>query len=529
MKRARQPRVWISLAVGGLIVAALLVIHAADDAPPAKRGLTARAPAAHEPDTPLLGSGMLSDVTRQAEGPLSTAHVSGPGETTKVASAEVVRPPEILDGRGVIKGLIHPPIGFELSNAALAGSTVQLYFDRRHPDVSCDLTFTFDDLEPGVHHLTLRVPGFQVVERDVVVQTSVVTKVDLMLEVGATLQGHVRDEGGRGIPWARLEVVVQAIGPSGPLSVSGEANENGDFRIEGISAGRAHMYASSPGFCEARVELGDLVPSDNRTGLELILALGRRLGGRIWKSSGSPAAGAVVEVRSQQPGSIEQQDIRSHPDGSFFASGLGVGPFRVTSWLLQSNGSFEVACARDVPGGTDDLELQLAPPGRIELAMNGAAEIQIRDLVGLAPPPEGDLLQQRSDRPRWVSFPRKHGIVIEGLAAGDYWVLASNDRDRVAARTRIRVDSALVAHAEVVLLPATRLTIRAPQNWQPIVVCASDGFLWPLRPDGILLSGGAMRASELLPDGAYRIQGRGGDHPYVKAMLSGRALDVVLK
>lgn len=169
--------------------------------------------------------------------------------------------------------------------------------------------------------------------------------------------------------------------------------------------------------------------------------------------------------------------------------------------MQHASESLDIACVRGVPAGTKDLELHLAPPGTVELAVRGSPEIQIRDLAGLEPGPESYPLQFENDRPMWTARPANGGLVIEGLAPGEYWLLAADSLGGSAARTRIRVETTSTTWAEFVLHPATRLTLRVLKELEPIVVRAEDGFAWRLKPGWVLTAGGYTEVGEVLPAG----------------------------
>ena len=471
-----------------------------------------------EPGVPA--SALLAEPTAPPD-PKREGRPPGPGSlgvsseaTPAAATLGAIHGRVVVAGRG------------PLSEAERLAGEVALYFDLRRPGLDESFGFTFDGLEPGLHALRLRVPGFQPIDGvSVRVRAGETNEVELVLCTGATLVGRALDEDGRPLEGVRVAALVTPPNRS-TLSVDTSTNEFGEFRLAGVPGGEGWIQASAPDFRLARADLSSLSETETRTGLELVLARGNTIAGRVRGPDGSPSAGATIEIRSEAPGSWDSAEPGCRADGSFHASGFGAGPFRVWAWSQEESGSFEVACARGVRAGTTDLELRLSRPGRIELAVDGDPEIEVRDLDGLEPGPEQYFMGIDTPEERPSMHERREGgrRVIDGLTPGEYCVLATDHAARTAGWTQITVHSDATEYGSVVLRPATSLSARVLLDLQPVRVRSADGFAWRLEHQrGVATEqGGFTKVGQLLPAGTYRVECERSGRPAVELVLSGQ-------
>jgi protocatechuate 3,4-dioxygenase beta subunit len=156
------------------------------------------------------------------------------------------------------------------------------------------------------------------------------------LQRGARAEGRVVDSEGAPVPGA----VVRADTAGLPHVVRPErrsvADELGGFVLEGISPGSVALYAQRPGYAPASTEAQELRDGETLADVELVLARGDRLAGRVTWPDGSPAPGARVEATEEvRPslltGGYDRRDdaAEAGSDGSFAVEGLGDGPFVV--------------------------------------------------------------------------------------------------------------------------------------------------------------------------------------------------------
>src|SRR5262249_9110399 len=143
------------------------------------------------------------------------------------------------------------------------------------------------------------------------------------------------------------------------------ADDAGEFHFTDVPPGEVTVSAFHSGWRGARIALGRLDAS--RRDLELVLTLGSTIAGRVLDADGAPAKRAGVWVQS--PGG-EGEILSADADGRFRVSGLDDGAFRVTAWD-ELDASREIAIAFHAPAGTLDLELTLAAPGSLALALRG--------------------------------------------------------------------------------------------------------------------------------------------------------------
>ena len=341
---------------------------------------------------------------------------------------------------------------------------------------------------------------------------------------GFELAGRVRVAGAGPARGARVNVVCRD-GARVSADLNALTDDEGAFHFPAVPAGDVTVCAFHTGFRGARLALGRL--DAERRDLELVLTLGSTIGGRVSDARKAPVARASLWIESWSDRRGNGEVLSGDADGRFRASALDDGPFRVTAWdELGSGGA--IAVAFRVPAETLDLELRLAPPATLLLVLRGEPSsdgvvAHLLDLDGweLAPAPRSN----DDRRPRWTARADDEGIVLSGLAPGEYWAEAQDLERRRAGWTRVTVPAGERVRSTLVLTTATWLRVRANAEHTPLVVRGADGFAKRLDPDpGASADTSANRVSALLPIGSYRIEGVPGGAPVV---LSGEPEVVV--
>lgn len=184
--------------------------------------------------------------------------------------------------------------------------------------------FTVSDLTPGVSSFVVRASGYRpALLRNVPIpEDRDAGPVEVTLEKGATLTGRVLD--GRGAPLAGAMVSVQADA-NGSFQVGGwedvflriglpaVTDAEGGYRIEGLVHG-GHIASASTSEGRQVSQPVRIGPGENR--LDLRLAAGVEVSGRVTGEDGAPVAGAEVLLLSEASGQ-EGAGAVSHGDGTF--------------------------------------------------------------------------------------------------------------------------------------------------------------------------------------------------------------------
>ncbi len=128
--------------------------------------------------------------------------------------------------------------------------------------------------------------------------------VRLVLQPSSTVEGRTVDPDGKPVAGARL-----FIQPSDPVTVGGRlriftaarsqqavSDETGFFRIEDVIPGGFELQAMATGYQRSELDNLEVRPGQELKGLEVMLAPGALIEGRVFSPSGQPLAGAEVGV-----------------------------------------------------------------------------------------------------------------------------------------------------------------------------------------------------------------------------------------
>ena len=261
--------------------------------------------------------------------------------------ASVVRPAAI---EGVVKGPDGKPVAGAVVLARRAEGSP--YARDRRTATGGDGRFRFDAPEPGPYDLRIEAPGFAA---RTIRGAAPGTPHQITLDRGGTLEGTVLDARGAPVAGARIEAwdmggaFFAGSFASDPRlgRVRGRSDTRGRFRLEGLPPGLLGLTASATGMGFARrasLRAGDRV--------QLILAPGSSLSGTVFDPSGKPAAGVVVQVEPEDPGSQRSFAAPQTTDarGRFEIGGLVAGSFTLAA---QGDQGTAVVTDLDLPTAGD--------------------------------------------------------------------------------------------------------------------------------------------------------------------------------
>ena len=191
--------------------------------------------------------------------------------------------------------------------------------------------------------------------------------VDVVLRRGLTLAGRVRDESGRPIPDAEIELgsgrgfgarAARALGVNALATARPKASSGNDgrFEVKGLSEGDYSLTVSKAGFADHRL---DRVPidADRRDPLDITLSAGAEIRGTVSRRDGRSAEG--YRVRAMVTGGSEPGfGPFAGPFGGPFAGAGPAGPDLLRG--TGADGAFSLTGLR--AGETYDLVV-LGPDG----------------------------------------------------------------------------------------------------------------------------------------------------------------------
>ncbi|PYQ59191.1 MAG: hypothetical protein DMF53_19190, partial [Acidobacteria bacterium] len=418
----------------------------------------------------------------------------GPGAAPGVAVPSEAPIRVVLQPVSSVSGHVLGPDGKPVAGASVAlnesprklgGAFFQAPSRRLHEGVTDDEgAFVFADVAPGPFQMSASAPGHQRAElRGLEVKPGQdLSGIAIQLPAGATVEGRVTSMEGR--PLANAQVVVADETVSGMPAFSrfhGEADDDGQYRIEGISPGPHTLAATAEGYRRA---LRDVEAAAEPRKVDFQLDRGLEISGRVVDDGGNPVPDAQVYLSGTGK---RWQDTSTEADGAFRLSGLEDGDYSLEAGRV---GYSSVPPAKKV-------KLAGAPVSGVELKLTPSEGTITGRLTGLE-------FSQLARVRVWVSSAASLGAVdaegsyrISHIAPGLWKVQATVP------------DTPLHAEGEVTLEPGAseaRLDLNFGGGHTLTGVVLRNGE--PLAGAALILAGPsqAQRASADL-QGAFRFEG----------------------
>ena len=154
--------------------------------------------------------------------------------------------------------------------------------------------------------------------------------VDLPVERGGTVTGHVTDRAGHPIAHA----LVHAHGELRPVLGGdvAESDASGVFTLE-LPAGNWELEASHPDYAGGVASL-DLLPGTRQTSMDVTMDAGCIVRGHVFAADGGPAGDGALEARVD--GGEFSPAGRIEPDGSYRLAIPGTVDFDLRAWPWKS-------------------------------------------------------------------------------------------------------------------------------------------------------------------------------------------------
>jgi hypothetical protein len=265
--------------------------------------------------------------------------------------------------------------------------------------------------------------------------------------------------------------------------------------------------------------------------------MGGSIGGRVFTADGEPARRARIFVEGET--TWGRAFVRTDDEGRFRAlEGLGPGPFHVAARLSGPGYEPLIASARDVPSGTANLTLVVRPTGAIDVVVSGLAPG--KEILAVAREPSGRVAGKGFEVleewfPHVGHLATASGTRVYGLEAGRYG-LTVLDADRGGAAWRsVEVRPGERTRVEVVLEPATELTVHGFVDGTEVraSVVVESASVRGLVGHATCVVSSEPGERVLLPPGAYVVRAswneRSGSAEVVLAGERERALRVELR
>lgn len=333
--------------------------------------------------------------------------------------------------------------------------------------------------------------------------------VRMVLQAASVVEG--RTVGADGEPLANAMVFVlpadlmsmMALGTAGMSHPEpAMSGADGSFRIENVAPGAIELHAMALGRLQALLKNLEVQPGKDLTGVEIVLAPGAVVEGRVLSPSGKPVAGAEVDV----VGSDSMMEATSDGDGHYRLEGISPGIH-----LIEAAHKSYLPARRQlaVRAGDNALDFKFE---------EGSAQISGRvvDEAGAPVASARVTLQKEGWGPSEPDFSvsgTDGTFTLSGVPDGVYQLFAEK---RGFARSRegklITVDGSSVEGLEV------RLT----QGGSIVGSILGLDFADLSRVQVMA----EVQVGQVMPDGSYRIDHVAPGEPRVTASLSGRAREV---
>ncbi len=333
--------------------------------------------------------------------------------------------------------------------------------------------------------------------------------VRIVLQATASVAGSTVDPDGQPVPGALVLVL-----PSDPVHAGGEerpqqarSDESGRFRIEGIRPGSFEIRATAAGRQEARLAGLEAEAGRDLQDVEVVLAPGAVLSGRVLSPAGQPVPGAEVSLLPEgatAPSLLSAAAALSDEEGRYRLEGLSPG----THAVRAGHEEYRPALRRlEVRAGTNALDLTLEPGAAVSGRVVDPRGAPVAGARVVAHPPPGETPRGLPDA---ATSGADGSFTLPGLADGVYRLLAEREGFARSREGReVVVAGRSVTGIEIELTPGGAIA----------------GQLLGLdlaELSRVQVRTGSGQTGRVLPDGGYRIDNvEPGRQRVVAAMAGG--------
>jgi protocatechuate 3,4-dioxygenase beta subunit len=233
--------------------------------------------------------------------------------------------------------------------------------------------------------------------------------LEIVLEEGLSITGHVVDGEGKPVPNSYLYCTTPAVEGKGRQGRNAMTDADGAFTVGGLESGDCSFTLQTSGPGALVLQNGDKVPAGSRD-VRLVATVGVSIKGVVVDDSGGPIEGAMINVNVKSGGGRGGY-ARSGKDGSFEATGLVAG----ATYNIQSNLPGRVrGKAEDVSAGADGV--------RVVMPKGFEASGRVLDEKG-APVKGGQIFVQSSgdsSLSQSAAIDESGNFTLKGLAEGVY-------------------------------------------------------------------------------------------------------------
>lgn len=243
--------------------------------------------------------------------------------------------------------------------------------------------------------------------------------VRIVMQPASVVEGRTVDDDGKPVAGAKI-VLIPTERRGGFQMRDGTSDDTGAFRIEDVPPGALEARAMAPGFQAAYVSNLEARAGQDLKGVEIVLATGAVVEGRVLSPSGKPVAGANVELMEEEARGSFRMPVSAATDGDgrYRLDGLAPG----TRTIQATHEGYRRAVR--------DLEVR-SGENALDLSLEGGAEVRGRVVDEGGAPVVGARVSLREgwrswDMPSTVSG-ADGSFTLAGVADGTYRLSGQKD------------------------------------------------------------------------------------------------------
>lgn len=287
-----------------------------------------------------------------------------PGTPPPAADTNAVRPPSAVPAPASTppaptgEGAIHFVVTLRGRPAAGAHLRVQRSgtYEIQKFDLEADGTQYLRGLPPGPYSVGITYEDALEAEATVVVEGPEVREAPIELKAGGRIFGKVTDKSGQPVAGVRVILLDQQT-KAQTHNLEVVTNAEGAYAIRGVAAGLYQARYRHSVFMPLDRSDVALRGADDFQQIDVVLAMGFRLSGRVVDESGSPVEGAQLTVTNGSSAGT----AKSAADGSFTVSALTDVPANISA----AKPGYGRVVLRTVPANSTNIVLRLPTPGTL--------------------------------------------------------------------------------------------------------------------------------------------------------------------
>lgn len=296
----------------------------------------------------------------------------GPSPLVDLDDVDVSKPPaevtlQLASDGGSLLGLVVDVAGAPIAGAVVAVGKYDTNLDHRglrtiekwtarHEITGDDGRFHMVGLKTGPVPVTARAAGFGIWRGEATIDAATPSTITVQLQAAATIHGRVTDKDGKPVAGASIRIYDRAPGTSflagGQIDFDEEfghvgvpSDDDGNYRVEGVTPGTAHVFAQEKfdrregrTLVWAQAELEVTAGSDTRW--DPVLDEGRTISGAVLYRDGFPFPNLFVTVTDEKTGGTQTFTTGKTGEFRFCCLDASTYALRVQVWKPEGGAGF---------------------------------------------------------------------------------------------------------------------------------------------------------------------------------------------